>query len=118
MDLESKPVVTAGGGPGRDKMGRGLRGTNHCINEQRSYTVQHREAEPFFYNNFQWSMLLFSRLGSPIPYPHLPVPGIEPLSPAWQADSLSLNHLGSPQWSIICKNTESLCYTFETDVIL
>ena len=81
--------------------------------------MQHREAEPFFYNNFQWSVLLFSRLGSPIPYPgDLPVPGIEPMSPAWQADSLSLNHLGRPQWSITCKTTESLCCTFETDVIL
>ena len=28
----------------------------------------------------------------------LPDPGIEPVSPAWQADSLPLSHLGSPPW--------------------
>ena len=36
--------------------------------------------------------------GLPCPSPgDLPDPGIEPGSPAWQVDSLSLHHLGSPQ---------------------
>ena len=35
--------------------------------------------------------------GLPFPSPgDLPDPGIEPVSPAWQADSLPLSHLGSP----------------------
>ena len=35
--------------------------------------------------------------GLPFPSPgDLPKPGIEPMSPAWQEDSLSLNYLGSP----------------------
>ena len=35
--------------------------------------------------------------GLPFPSPgYLPDPGIEPASPAWQADSLSLSLLGSP----------------------
>ena len=35
--------------------------------------------------------------GLPFPSPgDLPDPGIEPASPAWQADSLPLSHLGSP----------------------
>ena len=35
--------------------------------------------------------------GSPFPSPgDLPNPGIEPMSPAWQADSLWMSHLGSP----------------------
>ena len=38
-----------------------------------------------------WSGLLF-----PFPGGDLPDPGIEPLSPALQADSLTLNHQGSP----------------------
>ena len=43
----------------------------------------------------------FSRLefwsGLPSPSPgELPDPGIEPTSPAWQADPLSLSHTGSP----------------------
>ena len=37
-----------------------------------------------------WSGLQFPSPGN------LPDPGIEPMSPAWQADSLPLNHLGSP----------------------
>ena len=36
-----------------------------------------------------WSGLPFPSLGD------LPNPGFEPTSPAWQVDSLSLNHLGS-----------------------
>ena len=43
----------------------------------------------------------FSRLeywsGLPSPSPgELPDPGIEPTYPAWQADPLSLSHMGSP----------------------
>ena len=35
--------------------------------------------------------------GLPFPFPgDLPDPGIKPTSPGWQADSLSLCHLGSP----------------------
>ena len=35
--------------------------------------------------------------GLPRPSPEdLPDPGIKPASPAWQADSLPLSHLGSP----------------------
>jgi len=30
---------------------------------------------------------------------YLPDPGIKPTPPAWQADSLPLNHLGSPSVS-------------------
>ena len=41
-----------------------------------------------------WSGLPFPSLGD------LPSPGIEPMSPAWQADSLPLSHLGSSQWNI------------------
>ena len=37
-----------------------------------------------------WSGLLFPSPGN------LPNQGIEPMSPAWQADSLPLSHLGSP----------------------
>ena len=36
-----------------------------------------------------WSGLLFPTLGD------LPDPGIKPVSPAWQVDSLPLCHLGS-----------------------
>ena len=36
-------------------------------------------------------------IGLPFPSPgHLPDPGIEPASPAWQADSLLLSHLRNP----------------------
>jgi len=41
-----------------------------------------------------WSGLLFSSPGN------LPDPRIEPMSPALQADSLPLNHLGSPNLPI------------------
>ena len=35
--------------------------------------------------------------GLPFPSPgDLPLPGIKPVSPAWQADSLLLSHQGSP----------------------
>ena len=35
--------------------------------------------------------------GLPFPSPsNLPDPGIEPVSPAWQAGSLPLSHLGNP----------------------
>ena len=37
--------------------------------------------------------------GLPFPSPgDLPDPGIEPTFPAWQVHSLTLNHLGSPEW--------------------
>ena len=37
------------------------------------------------------------RSGLPFPFPaYLPTPGIEPMSPDWQADSLPLSHHGSP----------------------
>ena len=39
-----------------------------------------------------WSGLRFPSLGD------LPHPGIEPASPALQADSLPLSHQGSPSW--------------------
>ena len=47
------------------------------------------------------SVMGFSRQeywsGLPFPSPgDLPEPGIKPMSPAWQADSLPLSHLGSP----------------------
>ena len=39
--------------------------------------------------------------GLPFPSPgDLPDPGIEPKSPTWQADSLPLNHQGSPSWAL------------------
>ena len=31
----------------------------------------------------------------------LPDPGIEPVSPAWQVDSLPLSHRGGPPWTYI-----------------
>ena len=38
--------------------------------------------------------------GLPFPSPgDLPDPRIKPVSPAWQADSLPLSHLGSP-WNV------------------
>jgi len=40
-----------------------------------------------------WSGLPFPSLGD------LPDPGIKPMSPTWQADSLPLSHLGSPMTS-------------------
>ena len=40
--------------------------------------------------------------GLPFPCPgDLPDPGIEPESPAWQADSLPLSHLGSPYLHVL-----------------
>ena len=35
---------------------------------------------------------------------HLPRPGLEPVSPAWQADSQPLCHQGSPWWLILYVN--------------
>ena len=50
------------------------------------------------------------RSGLPLPSPgDLPDPGIEPTSPAWQADSLALSHLGSP-----CSNIEGLYQSLPT----
>ena len=42
-----------------------------------------------------WSRLPFTSPGD------LPDPGIEPVSPAWQAGSLPLSHLGSPGDSVV-----------------
>ena len=45
--------------------------------------------------------------GLPFPSPgDLPNPGIKPTSPALQADSLPLSHLGSPQHSTYNKKPE------------
>ena len=45
----------------------------------------------------------------PFPFPgDLPNPGIKLTSPAWQADSFPLSHLGSPLYVIeMCKSTLS-----------
>jgi len=41
--------------------------------------------------------------GLPFPAPgDLPNPGIKPESPAWQADSLPLSHLGALSWCCCC----------------
>ena len=41
--------------------------------------------------------------GLPFPPPgDLPDPGIEPVSPALQVDSLPLSHQGSPKWAVGC----------------
>ena len=42
----------------------------------------------------EWVAISFSR--------ELPDPGVEPASPAWQVDSLTLSHLGSPRVCILC----------------
>ena len=48
--------------------------------------------------------------GLPLPSPgDLPDPGIEPMSHEWQADSLTLSHLGSP-----CSNIEGLYQSLPT----
>ena len=48
-----------------------------------------------FFRQEYWS-------GLPFPSPEdLLDPGIEPMSPAWQVDSLPLSHLGSPQRSLV-----------------
>ena len=53
-----------------------------------------------------------SRSGLPCPSPEdLPVPGIKPVSPDWQMESLSLSHLGSPLYSAyVCVSAQS-CLT-------
>ena len=46
-----------------------------------------------------------------LPFPSagdFPDPGIEPISPAWQADSLPLSHLGSPSGYYACQLIPSL----------
>ena len=46
--------------------------------------------------------------GLPFPFPgDLPDPRIEPLSPAWQADSLPLSHLGSQKVGLLNELNES-----------
>ena len=55
-----------------------------------SWTVAHQAPLSMgFPRQEYWSGLLFSSPGD------IPSPGMEPESPAWQADSLSLSHLGS-----------------------
>ena len=50
--------------------------------------------------------------GSLCPSPgDLPNPGIEPVSPAWQADSLPLNHLGTSEINLIVMKVAQLCPT-------
>ena len=49
-----------------------------------------------------WSELPFPSAGD------FPDPGIEPISPAWQADSLPLSHLGSPSGYYACQLILSL----------
>ena len=48
--------------------------------------------------------------GLPFPSPgHLSDPGIEPMPPAWQVNSLSLSYLGSSVWSLswlFCNTTD------------
>ena len=51
--------------------------------------------------------------GLPLPPPgDLPDPGIKLSSPAWQADSLSLNHLGSPNVVYLYTYTHTQSYGF------
>ena len=49
-----------------------------------------------FFRHEYWSELLFPPPGD------LPDPGIEPGSPAWEADSLTLSHLGRLELKINC----------------
>ena len=44
-----------------------------------------------FLRQERWRGLPYPSSGDP------PDPGIEPVSPAWQVDSLPLSHLGSPK---------------------
>ena len=66
------------------------------------WTVAHQAALPMgFPRQEYWS-------GLPFPPPEdLPDPGTEPSSPALQADSLPLSHLGSPGSELRC--TEERC---------
>ena len=52
-----------------------------------------------------WRELPFSSPGDP------PNPGIEPMSPALQVDSLPLSHLGNPLIAIVC-TTQQLFFFF------
>ena len=49
-----------------------------------------------------WRELPFSSPGDP------PNPGIEPMSPALQVDSLPLSHLGNPLIAIVCTTQQFL----------
>ena len=56
----------------------------------------------FTYNTVLLTVVTMLRISSLFPSPgDLPNPGIEPVSPALQADSLPLSHLGSPNIHII-----------------
>ena len=59
-----------------------------------------------------WSGLPFSSPGD------LPDPGIEPASPAWQADSLPLSHQGGPsceegKGNVLSKDLEHLGFSLQ-----
>ena len=55
-----------------------------------------------FFRQEYWS-------GLPFPSPgDLPDQGIKPVSPAWQADSLSLSHLGNPNYGLPLYKNEFL----------
>jgi len=58
----------------------------------------------------------WSRLPFPTPG-HLPDPGIEPASPEWQADSLPLSHLESPDYfKIRCQSVR--CWDFKNIFVM
>ena len=60
------------------------------------WTVAHQASLSMgFPRQGYWSRLLFPSPGN------LLDPGIELMSSAWQADSLSLSHLGSPKLSLV-----------------
>ena len=55
-DIENKLMVTSG--ERRSKTGDlEVQTTVYKINKQQGYIVQHKEIQPLFYNNFQWSMI-------------------------------------------------------------
>ena len=69
------------------------------------WTVTHQASLSMGFSKQEyWSGLLFPPPGD------LPDPGIEPVSPALQADSLPLSHLGSPCpcWPLTCPDYSSI----------
>ena len=57
--------------------------------------------------------------GLPFPYGgDLPNPGIEPASPAWQADSLLLSHLGSCFQGTVLRKSHDKNWEIGTDVYI
>ena len=62
-----------------------------CLALTNPWTVAHQAPLSMgFPRQEYWSGLSFPSPGD------LPDPGIEPMSPAWQVDSLPLSHLASP----------------------